>query len=49
LDYFNHLLERNINLRVTLKTADQLEKELNAFTTAIHEAAWNCTPVIKES
>jgi hypothetical protein len=30
-----------------LKTADKLEKELNAFTTAIQEAGWNSTPVIK--
>jgi hypothetical protein len=29
------------------KTTDQLERELNAFTTAIQEAAWNSTPVIK--
>jgi hypothetical protein len=29
------------------KTANQLERELNAFTTAIQEAAWNSTPVIK--
>jgi Ribonuclease G/E len=46
-DYFNYLLESNINLSVLLKTADQLERELNAFTTAIQEAAWNSTPVIK--
>jgi hypothetical protein len=46
-DYFNHLLKSNINLSVPLKTADQLEWELNAFTTAIQEAAWNSTPVIK--
>jgi hypothetical protein len=46
-DYFNYLLESNINLSVLLKTADQLERELNAFTTAIREAAWNSTPVIK--
>jgi hypothetical protein len=45
-DYFNYLLENNINLSVQLKTADQLERELNAFTTAIQEAAWNGTPVI---
>jgi hypothetical protein len=46
-DYFNYLLESNINLSVQLKTADQLERELNAFTTATQEAAWNSTPVIK--
>jgi adenylate cyclase len=46
-DYFNHLLESNINLTVPLKTADQLERELNAFMTAIQEAARNSTPVIK--
>jgi adenylate cyclase len=46
-DYFNHLLESNINLTVPPKTADQLERELNAFMTAIQEAAWNSTPVIK--
>jgi hypothetical protein len=46
-DYFNHLLESNINLTVPLKTADQLEREQNVFTTAIQEAAWNSTPVIK--
>jgi hypothetical protein len=28
-DYFNYLLECNINLSALLKTADQLEKELN--------------------
>jgi hypothetical protein len=32
---------------VPLKTADQLERELNAFTTAIQEAACNSTSVIK--
>jgi hypothetical protein len=46
-DYFNYLLESNINLSVPLKTAHQLERKLNAFMTAIHEAAWNSTPVIK--
>jgi RNA polymerase-interacting CarD/CdnL/TRCF family regulator len=46
-DCFNHLLESNINLSVPLKTADQLERELNAFTTAIQEVVWNSTPVIK--
>jgi hypothetical protein len=46
-DYFNDLLEININISVPLKTADQLERELDAFTTAIQEAAWNSTPVIK--
>jgi hypothetical protein len=46
-DYFNYLLESNINLSVPLKTADQLERELNAFMTAIPEAAWNSTPVIR--
>jgi adenylate cyclase len=46
-DYFNRLLENNINLSVSLKTTDQLERELKAFTTAIQEAARNSTPVIK--
>jgi hypothetical protein len=46
-DYFNYLLENNINLSALLKTADQLQRELNAFMTAIQEAAWNSTPVIK--
>jgi hypothetical protein len=30
-----------------IRTADQLEKELNAFMTAIQEAACNSTPVMK--
>jgi hypothetical protein len=34
-DCFNYLLECNINLSVSLKTTDKLEKELNTFTTAI--------------
>jgi hypothetical protein len=42
-----YLLESNINLSVPFKTADQLERELNAFTTAIQEAAWSSTPIIK--
>jgi hypothetical protein len=46
-DYFNYLLESNTNLSVPLKTADQLERELNASMTVIQEAAWNNTPVIK--
>jgi hypothetical protein len=46
-DYFNYLLEKNINLSVPRKTADQLEEELIAFTNVIQEAAWNSTPVIK--
>jgi adenylate cyclase len=46
-DYFNYLLESNINLSVPLKTANQLERELNALTTAIQEAPWNSTPIIK--
>jgi hypothetical protein len=46
-DCFNYLLECNINLSVSLKTTDQLEKELNTFTTAIQEAACNSTPAIK--
>jgi hypothetical protein len=47
LDYFNYLLESNINLSVPFKTADKLESELNAVTTAIQEAEWNGTSVIK--
>jgi hypothetical protein len=43
----NYLLEIYFDLSVPLKTADKLERELNAFTTAIQEAAWNSTPVIK--
>jgi hypothetical protein len=39
-DYFNYLLENNINLSVQIKTVDQLERELNAFRTAIQDAAW---------
>jgi hypothetical protein len=39
-DYFSFLLETNIDLRVPLKTIDQLEDELYYFTTAIPEAAW---------
>jgi hypothetical protein len=46
-DYFNYLLECNINLSVSRKTTDQLEKELKTFTSAIQEAAWNSTPAIK--
>jgi hypothetical protein len=46
-DYFIHLLESNINLSEQLITPGQLERELNAFKTAIQEAAWNSTPVIK--
>jgi hypothetical protein len=46
-DCFNYLLEYNINLPVSLKTTDQLEKELNTFTTAIQEATWDSTPAIK--
>jgi hypothetical protein len=34
-------------LSVSLKTTDQLEKELNTFTTAIQEVAWDSTPAIK--
>jgi hypothetical protein len=44
---FNCLLECNINLSVSLKTTDQFEKEFNAFTTAIQEAALDNTPAIK--
>jgi hypothetical protein len=40
-------LDSNINLTVPLKTADRLERELNALTTAIQEAAWNSILVIK--
>jgi hypothetical protein len=45
--YFNYLLDININLSVQHKTADQIEKELNAFKIPIQEVAWNSTPVIK--
>jgi adenylate cyclase len=45
--YFNCLLEGNIYLSIPLKTADQLERELNAFTTVIREAVWNDTRVIE--
>jgi hypothetical protein len=45
-DRFNYLLECKINLSVLLKTTDQLEKELNTFTTAIQEAA-DSTPAMK--
>jgi hypothetical protein len=44
---FKYLPKCNINLSVSLKTTDQLEKELNTFTTAIQEAAWDSTPAIK--
>jgi hypothetical protein len=46
-DYFRYFLESNVNLSVPLKPADQLERELNAFTTAIQEGTWNSTCVIK--
>jgi hypothetical protein len=46
-DCFNYLLECNINLSASLKTTDQLEKELNTFITAIQEAAWDSTSAIK--
>jgi hypothetical protein len=46
-DFFKYLLECNINLSVSFKTTDQLEKEFNTFTTAIEEAAWDSTPAIK--
>jgi hypothetical protein len=46
-DCFSYLLECNINLSVSLKATDQLEKELNAFTTAIREAPLDNTPAIK--
>jgi hypothetical protein len=46
-DCFNYLLECNINLSLLLKTTDQLEKELNTFTTAIRGAAWDSTTAIK--
>jgi hypothetical protein len=46
-EYFNYLLESSTDLTVPLKTVDQLEEELIAFTTAIQEAAWNSTPVNK--
>jgi hypothetical protein len=36
-DHFNDLLESNINQSVQPKTADQLERELNAFRTAIRK------------
>jgi hypothetical protein len=42
-----YLLEANINLSEPLKTADKLERERNAFTSAIQEAAWNSKPVMK--
>ena len=45
--HFNHLLDNDINLMVPLKAKNQLEKELNAFTVAIQEAAQNSTAVIK--
>ena len=46
-DYFNFLLENNINLRVPLRTIGQLEEDVQQFTTAIQEAAWKSTPVLK--
>jgi hypothetical protein len=46
-DRFNYLLECNINLSVSLKTTDQLKKELNTFMTVIQEAAWDSTPAVK--
>jgi hypothetical protein len=46
-DCFNYILECNINLSVSLKTTDQLEKEWNTFTDTIQEAAWDSTPAIK--
>jgi hypothetical protein len=46
-DCLNYLLECNINLSASLKTTDQLEKELNTFTAAIQEAAWDSTFAIE--
>jgi hypothetical protein len=42
-----NIAESNINRTVPFKAADPLERELNAFMTAIQEAAWNSTPLIK--
>lgn len=37
-DYLNHILENKINLSLSFKITEQLEEELDAFTTAIQEA-----------
>jgi hypothetical protein len=47
-DYFDFLLETNIDLSVPLKAIDLLEDELYYFTTANQEAAWKSAPNLRK-
>ena len=44
---FRKQLEQKIMLQVSLKTAEQLDKEAEQFVTDLQQAAWNNTPMLK--
>ncbi|KMQ90158.1 reverse transcriptase [Lasius niger] len=44
---FRAELEKKITLKVSLKTPEQLEEEVNKFNTDIQQAAWDNTPMIQ--
>jgi hypothetical protein len=43
-DKFRIILEEGINLKIPLKTEEELNNSVEYFTNTIQSAAWQCTP-----
>lgn len=41
---FEHWIEQNVNLNISIKTGNELEDAIESFTNCIHEAAYLSTP-----
>lgn len=42
--FFKELVDQNIKVNISLKTTEELKKEIQNFTTMIQEAVWKTTP-----
>jgi hypothetical protein len=43
-DNFSLIMEEEINLKIPLKTEEELDNAVEYFTNTIQSAAWQCTP-----
>lgn len=49
IDSFVYWIEKNINLNISLKTGEEIDKSVEYFTNLLHEASYLSTPQIKNS
>ena len=41
---FHNLVHKNINMKVSLKTTQEIDEAINKFTNIIQSAAWDAIP-----